>query len=55
MDETHDALLSLSPLDGRYAGRMALQYLADLDVTGGDMNTARLEIIERILSLEELR
>ncbi len=23
MDETHDALLSLSPLDGRYAGRMA--------------------------------
>ena len=42
-------------IERRYAGRKALQYLADLDVTGGDMNAARLEIIERILHLEDLR
>jgi hypothetical protein len=42
-------------IERRYAGRKALQYLADLDVTGGDMNTARLEIIERILQLQSMR
>lgn len=42
-------------IDRRYAGRKALQYLADLDVTGGDMNVARLEIIDRILHLQSMR
>lgn len=42
-------------IERRYAGRRALQYLADIDVTGGDMNVIRLEIIDRILALEALR
>jgi hypothetical protein len=46
---------STGNVDRTYAGRKALQYLADLDVTGGDMNAARLEIIERILQLSAMR
>ena len=42
-------------IERRYAGRKALQYLADLDVTGGDMNATRLEIVQRILHLQALR
>lgn len=43
-----------NPVERRYAGRKALQYLADIDITGGDMNTARLEIIDRILQLKAM-
>lgn len=42
-------------VERNYAGRRALQFLADLDAEAGDMNVARLEIIERILQLLALR
>ena len=37
-----------------YQGRAALQFMAEIDSASVDMNTARLEMIARILDLKKL-
>lgn len=41
-------------IDIQYQGRIALQYLAELDATSYDLATARLEMIRMILNLKKL-
>lgn len=43
-----------SDLNVQYAGRQALQYLAEMDSTTVNLNTARLEMIQFILKLRDL-
>ena len=42
-------------LETRYAGNKALQYMATLSRTDGDLQTVRYEMIQRILALREMR
>ena len=41
-------------IDIQYQGRIALQYLAELDATSYDLGAARLEMIRMILNLKKL-
>ena len=42
-------------IETRYAGNKALQYMATLSRTEGDLQTVRYEMIDRILALSEMR
>ncbi|MBO5680350.1 MAG: hypothetical protein J6T08_01435, partial [Lentisphaeria bacterium] len=51
--------LSLEACDSKdikveYQGRAALQFMAEINSASEDMNTARLEMIARILDLKKL-
>ena len=54
LQQTARAAIATGQTDHVYAGRMALQYLALLDGKRCDLNAARLEMIDTILSLQSM-
>lgn len=54
LKQTANRVIAKGTTEHRYAGRIALQYLALLNTTECDLNTVRLEMIKHLLRLGEM-